>query len=246
MSGHSKWSTIKRKKGAQDVKKSAVFSKLARLIQVAARGGSDPEMNFHLKLAIQKAREVNMPNINIEKAIAKGSGTGKDAVMIEEATYEGMAPGNIGVVIEALTDNKNRTVSELRNIFNKSGATFGTPAAWQFETKGVLQLVKGADGEADELAIIDAGALDFEDADDVFVVYTAPKELDSVKSKLESSGRQVKSTGLELVSKTKIVIADVQMAKRILNFLDILEDQEDVVNVYSTMEVPDEILSQIS
>jgi YebC/PmpR family DNA-binding regulatory protein len=246
MSGHSKWSTIKRKKGALDVKKSAVFSKLARLIQVAARSGSDPEMNFHLKLAIQKAREVNMPNINIEKAVAKGSGTGKDAVVIEEVTYEGLAPGNVGLMVEALTDNKNRTVSELRNIFNKSGGTFGTPTAWQFESKGVLQLVKGADNEADELAIIDAGALDLEDADDVFIVYTAPKELDSVKSKLESSGRQVKAAGLELVPKTKMVVADAQMAKRILNFLDVVEDQEDVVNVYSTLEVPDEILSQLS
>jgi len=246
MSGHSKWSTIKRKKGALDIKKSAVFSKLARLIQVAARGGNDPEMNFHLKLAIQKAREVNMPNINIEKAIAKGSGTGKDATVIEEVTYEGLAPGNVGLVIEALTDNKNRTVSELRNIFNKNGATFGTPAAWQFETKGVLQLVKGSDSEADEMAIIDAGALDFEDAGNAFIVYTAPKELDSVKSKLETSGRTVKSAGLELTPKNKTVITDAQLAKRILNFLDILEDQEDVVNVYSTLEVSDEILSQIS
>lgn len=246
MSGHSKWSTIKRKKGALDVKKSAVFSKLARLIQVAARSGSDPEMNFHLKLAIQKAREVNMPNINIEKAIAKGSGTGKDVTVIEEATYEGMAPGNIGVVIEALTDNKNRTVSELRNIFNKSGATFGTPSAWQFESKGVLQLAKGKDSEADELAIIDAGALDFETVEDNFIVYTAPKELDAVKSKLESSGCQVKSASLELVPKTKMVIADAGLAKRILNFLDTLEDHDDIVNVYSTLEVPDEILSQIS
>ncbi|MBU1083071.1 YebC/PmpR family DNA-binding transcriptional regulator [Patescibacteria group bacterium] len=246
MSGHSKWSTIKRKKGAQDVKRSAAFSKLARFIQVAARGGDDPGMNFRLKLAIQKAREANMPNINIEKAIAKGSGTGKDAVIIEEITYEGLAPGNVGVVIEVLTDNKNRTVAEIRSIFNKSGATFGTPAAWQFEAKGVLQLDKSNDSEADELAIIEAGALDLEDLGETFVIYTAPKELDMVKSKLGSNGRNVKSADVELVAKNKTVVIDVTSAKKILNFLDAIEEHDDVVNVYSALEVPDNVLSQIS
>jgi len=246
MSGHSKWSTIKRKKGAQDVKRSATFSKLARLIQVAARNGSDPEMNFRLKLAVQKAREANMPNSNIERAISKGSGTGKDAEVIEEVRYEGLALGNVGLVIEVLTDNKNRTVSDLRNIFNKNGGAFGTSTAWQFETKGVIELAKGGSTEAAELAIIDSGATDFEDTGETFEVYTAPKELDIVRSKLETAGLVVKSTALELVPKHKTVISDAALAKRILSFLNTLEEHDDVVNVYSTLEVPDAILNQIS
>lgn len=246
MSGHSKWSTIKRKKGVQDAKRGAIFSKLARLIEVSARSGGDPEMNFKLKLAIQKAREANMPGSNIEKAISKGSGANKDDNLIEEVSYEGLAPGNIALVIEVVTDNKNRTVAELRNIFNKSGGTFGTQVAWQFDAKGVLQVAKATDQEAQELMIIDAGASDFIDAGEVIEVLTPPKELDTVRAKLVAAGLIIKSTSLELVPKTKTIITDLALAKRVLNFLDALEEHEDVVNIYSTFEIPDELLTQIN
>ncbi len=245
MSGHSKWSTIKRKKGAKDAKKGAVFSKLARLIEIAARSGADPEMNFRLKLAITKAREANMPNSNITKAIQKGSGANKDASGIVEATYEGLALGNVGVVVQTLTDNKNRTVSEIRHLFSKNGGSFGTSVNWQFSNMGVLQVAKISDTEAQELAIIDSGAINFDDEGDVLEVHTNPKELDLVKLKIEKAGFKIKSTSLELVPKNKTIISDKSLAQKVLNFLDILENHDDVVNVYSTLDIPDEILSQL-
>ena len=245
MSGHSKWSTIKHKKGAKDAKRGATFSKLGRLIEIAARSGADPEMNFHLKLAIVKAKGANMPSDNIKKAISKGSGTGKDVSNIKEVTYEGLGLGNIGVVVRTLTDNKNRTVAELRSIFTKSGGNFGTPVAWQFKNRGILEIVKDDDKEAQELAIIDAGALDFEDAEDVIEIYTNPKELDLVKAKIEAAGFVVRSGSLGLVPKDKTIISDPVLAKRILTFLDTLEEHDDVINVYSTLDIPDEILVQL-
>lgn len=247
MSGHSKWSTIKRKKGAADVKRSALFTKLAKGIEVAARaGGGNPDLNFRLKLAIQKARASNMPGSSMEKAIRKGTGEDKEAAQIEEATYEGMAPGNVAVVVTALTDNRNRTVSELRNLFNKAGATFGTQVAWQFDPRGTLRVEKGADPEKVELAAIEAGALDIEEEDDSLEIATLPKELDRVKTALESAGYKVIEAELGLVPKQDTTITDPELAKRILNFLDALEEHDDVAHVYSTLDVPDEVLNRIS
>jgi len=245
MSGHSKWSTIKRKKGAKDAKRGAVFSKLARLIEIAARSGADPEMNFHLKLAIMRAREANMPNSNVAKAIQKGSGADKSVAQIEESMYEGMALGNVAVMVEVLTDNKNRTVSEIRHLFSKNGGSFGTSVGWQFSNMGVLQVIKASDTEAQELMIIDSGAVNFDDEGDVLEVHTNPKELALVQLKIEQAGFKIKSTSLELVPKNKTIIKDKSLAKKILNFLDILENHDDVVNVYSTLDIPDEILSQL-
>lgn len=245
MSGHSKWSTIKRKKGVKDAKRGTAFSKAARLIEVAAKGGADPNMNFKLKLAIAKAKEVNMPNSNIEKAIQKGSGADKDSSVIEETNYEGLAPGNVGVIVQTVTDNKNRTVSEIRHIFSKHDGSFGTSVAWQFENMGVLQVVKTNDLENMQLAIIDSGAINFEDVGDILEVHTQPKELDKVKTKLEQAGLKIRSAVLEMVPKNKITISDKSLAKKVLNFLDILENHDDVVNVYSTLDIPDEILSQL-
>jgi len=246
MSGHSKWSTIKRKKGALDAKRGALFTKIVKIIEVAARGGADPTMNFKLKLAIQKAKSVNVPSTTIDKAIKKGSGQDKEASRLEEITYEGLGPGNVAVVIQALTDNKNRTVADLRNIFNKSGGTFGQSVTWQFSHQGILQVEKISEASDDlELAIIDAGAQDFSDADDVIEVYTEPKLLDQVKNHLESAGFKVTSSALGLVPKNKTVITDPNLAKRVLNFLDTLDDYDDVTEVSSTLDVPDEILNQI-
>jgi YebC/PmpR family DNA-binding regulatory protein len=245
MSGHSKWSTIKRKKGAQDAKRGALFSKLARQIEIAARHGSDPETNFRLKLAIQKARAANMPNTNIEKAIKKGSGEDKSVSQLEEVSYEGIGPGNIAVIVHALTDNKNRTVSELRHIFTKQGGNFGTSVDWQFEQRGILQITKDKDTEEQELAILDSGASDFSDEGDVYEVYTSSKQLDSVRQKLEDSGVKVKSSELGLVAKNKVEVSDASTAKQALNFLDMLEEHDDVVEVYSNLDVSDEILNEL-
>lgn len=246
MSGHSKWSTIKRKKGAADVKRSALFTKLARSIEVAARaGGGDPDLNFRLKLAIQKAKAANMPGSSMDKAIRKGTGEDKDSARIEEVTYEGLGPGNIAVVVEAMTDNKNRIVSELRNLFNKAGATFGTPVAWQFEPRGILRVEKGDDPEKLELAAIEAGALDIDDVGDSLEIATLPKELDKVKTALESFGYRVAEAELGLVPKQATTITDPVLARRALNFLDGIEAHDEVAQVYSTLDIPDEVLEKM-
>ncbi|OGB74235.1 hypothetical protein A2V68_00500 [candidate division Kazan bacterium RBG_13_50_9] len=245
MSGHSKWSTIKHKKGAADAKRGAEFSKLARLVEVAAKSGADPEMNFRLKLAVQKAKAANMPGSNIDKAIRKGSGADKEASQLEEVIYEGLGPGNVGVIVQALTGNKNRTVAELRHIFTRYGGNFGTPVAWQFAHKGILEVAKASDAEAQELSIIDAGALDLEDAGDSFEVYTDSKELDTTKSKLEAAGMSVKSASLGLVPKNKTEVKDPAVAKKALALLDALEEHDDVSSTSSTLDVPDELLNQL-
>ncbi|MFH0912413.1 MAG: YebC/PmpR family DNA-binding transcriptional regulator [Patescibacteria group bacterium] len=246
MSGHSKWATIKRKKGALDAKRGALFTKLVKIIEVAARGGADPTMNFKLKLAVQKAKSANVPSTTIDKAIKKGSGQDKEASKLEEVTYEGLAPGNVAVVIQALTDNKNRTVADLRSFFTKAGGSFGQPVSWQFNHRGILQVEK-VPGKTDdlELAIIDAGAQDFSDAGDAIEVYTEPKLLDQVKNQLESAGFKVTSSALGLVPKNKTVIADPSMARRVLNLLDALDDYDDVTEVASTLDVPDEVLNKL-
>src|SRR3989344_3236722 len=229
MSGHSKWSTIKRKKGAADVKRSALFTKLAKGIEVAARsGGGNPDLNFRLKLAIQKAKASNMPISSMDKAIKKGTGEDKDAAQIEEVTYEGLGPSNIAVVVSAMTDNKNRTVAELRNIFNKAGATFGTPAAWQFDHRGILRVAKADDPDSLELAAIEAGALEIDATGDDLEIVTEPKELDKVRTALESASYKVTEAELGLVPKQPVTITDPEAAQKALNFLNALEDHDDV------------------
>jgi len=247
MSGHSKWATIKRKKGALDAKRGALFTKLVKIIEVAARGGADPSMNFKLKLAVQKAKSSNVPLTTIDKAIKKGSGQDKEASKLEEMTYEGLAPGNVAVVIQALTDNKNRTVADLRSFFTKAGGSFGQPVSWQFNHRGILQVEKVPNKTEElELAIIDAGAQDFSDAGDAVEVYTEPKALDQVKNQLESAGFKVTSSTLGLVPKSKTVITDPLLARRVLNLLDAIDDYDDVTEVASTLDVPDEILSKLN
>jgi len=246
MSGHSKWATIKRKKGALDAKRGALFTKLVKIIEVAARGGADPTMNFKLKLAVQKAKSANVPLTTIDKAIKKGSGQDKEASRLEEMTYEGLGPGNVAVVIQALTDNKNRTVADLRSLFTKAGGSFGQPVSWQFDHRGILQVGKvPTKTEELELAIIDAGAQDFSDAGDTMEVYTEPRLLDQVKNQLESTGFKVISSALGLVPKSKTVVSDPNLARRVLNFLDALDDYDDVTEVASTLDVPDEVLSKL-
>ncbi|MDD5605989.1 MAG: YebC/PmpR family DNA-binding transcriptional regulator [Patescibacteria group bacterium] len=246
MSGHSKWSTIKHKKAATDAKRGALFSKIARIIEVAAKGGADPEMNFRLKLAVQKAKAANMPAINIEKAIQKGAGLGKDASSIEEVVYEGLGPGNVAIMINALTDNRNRTVAELRNIFAKTGGNLGSSGsvAWQFVSRGVLVVPKK--DEETELKLIDAGAVSYEDLGDSFEVHTEPKDLNKVKQTLATEGLEAKDAKLAMVPTSMVKVSDPAVAKKILNLMDALDDHEDVTEVFANFDIDDEILNNLS
>lgn len=245
MSGHSKWSTIKHKKAATDAKKGATFTKIARLIEVAAKSGPDPEMNFRLKLAVQKAREANMPAVNVEKAIRKGAGLDADKSQIEEITYEGVGPGNVAFVIETLTDNKNRTVSELRNIFTKAGGSLGNSGsvAWQFSNRGIL-IAKKKNSD-DELAIIDAGASDLNDLGDAWEIYTEPKDLNAVKTALSGSGFVIEDAKLAMVPNSTVTITDINLAKKVMTLIDTIEDNEDVDQVFTNFDVEDDIANQL-
>lgn len=245
MSGHSKWSTIKHKKAATDAKRGAAFTKIARLIEVAAKSGPDPEMNFRLKLAVQKAREANMPAANVDKAIRKGAGLDADKSSIEEITYEGVGPGNVAIMIEALTDNKNRTVASLRNIFTKAGGNLGNSGsvAWQFQSRGILSVAKG-DPDL-ELKLIEAGADDINEYDDEFEVHTKPNELNAVKQQLAANGIEVKEAKLALVPTSMTKLTDAQIARRAIALIETLEDDDDVDQVYSNLEVDDSILGEI-
>lgn len=245
MSGHSKWSTIKRKKGALDAKRGAEFTKLARLIEVSAKSGADPAMNFRLKLAIQKAKSANMPSANIDKAIRKGAGLDKDKSNIEEVSYEGMGPGNVAVMIQALTDNKNRTVSDLRNLFTKFGGNLGNSGsvAWQFTNRGIL-IVPKTDPDL-ELKAIEAGAEDLQDQGDVIEIYTKPTELNRVKQALLAVGVTIQEDKLALVPTTTVKIIDANIARKIIQLMDALEDNEDVTEVFSNFDIDDAILNTL-
>lgn len=245
MSGHSKWSTIKRKKGALDAKRGAEFTKLARLIEVAAKAGADPSMNFRLKLAVQKAKASNMPAANIDKAIRKGAGLDKDKSSIEEITYEGLGPGGVAIIVQALTDNKNRTVSDLRNIFTKAGGSLGNSGsvAWQFANRGVLTVSKG-DPDL-ELKAIEAGAEDIQDQGDVWEIYTKPTELNQVKQALTTAGVAVQEDKLALVPTTLVKITDSGLAQKVIQLMETLEDNEDVAEVFSNFDIDDNILQTL-
>lgn len=243
MSGHSKWANIKHRKGAQDAKRSALFSKLARLVEVAARGNADPGTNFKLKLAIQKAKAVNMPAASIEKAIRKGAGLDKEASNIEEVTYEGIGPGNVAIIVQTLTDNKNRTVSELRNIFTKKGGSFGTPVSWQFKSKGVIVVPKG--GADLELKLIDAGAEEIEDLGDVYEIHTDPKNLNQTKQNLVAAGIPVTSDQLSLIPVQTVRVADPETARKVLDLIESLEDHDDVTEVSANFDIDDSIIREL-
>jgi YebC/PmpR family DNA-binding regulatory protein len=245
MAGHSKWKQIKRQKGATDAKRSQAFTKLAREITVAAKeGGPDPEMNPRLRLAIEKARDANMPKDNIERAISKASGDSGEADL-EEVIYEGYGPGGAAIIIEALTDNRNRTVSDVRNAFAKAGGSLGESGsvAWVFETRGVIAIeANGAD--ADELALraIDAGADDVKVDDGAVEVYTSPETLSGVRQALAEAG--IEAVSAEVASLPKSTVAlDVKQAEQVLRLLDRLEELDDVQRVSSNADFPEEALA---
>ncbi len=244
MSGHSKWSTIKRQKGAVDAKRGALFTKLAREIMLAAKqGGGDQGMNFKLRLAVQRARAANMPSDNIERAIAKATG-GADGEQLDEITYEGYGPGGTAIIVAALTDNRNRTVAEIRHQFSRAGGNLGetNSVAWQFEAKGVITIpVNGSDADEIALQAIDAGADDVQVEGDVIEVQTEPANLEPVRKALESAGLEIENADFAMVPKVMVDLDD-KAAQQALRLIDGLEDLEDVQRVYSNANFSDEAI----
>jgi len=239
MSGHSKWSTIKREKGAKDAKRGAVFTKIGNQIAIAARGGTDPTMNSALAMAIEKAKQANMPNANIQRAIDRVND--KNAAVLEEIAYEGMGPGGVGIIIETATDNKNRTFPEVRNALTKNGGRIADAGSvmFQFDRKGVIRVA--ATGEDALLTILDAGAEDANEDDGEIVVYTDQKDLAKVRSDIVAAGLSVVDAELQYVAKNTIDIDDAEQATKILKVLDALDDLDDVVNVHTNAEITAEL-----
>jgi YebC/PmpR family DNA-binding regulatory protein len=249
MSGHSKWSTIKRQKGANDAKRGALFTKVAREISVAARqGGGDPDGNYRLRLAIEKARSVNMPADNIKRTIEKATGGG-EAEQYEEIVYEGYGPGGVAVLVEAQTDNRNRTAAEVRSMFTKAGGQLaGSGAvAWQFESRGLITVPRASiDVDEVALAAIDAGADDVDtDDDEAIEVYTPPADLESVRAALERTGTPVDSAEVTMIAKQTVEL-DAARARQALRLVEQLEELDDVSRVTANFDIPEEVFAEVA
>lgn len=235
MSGHSKWSTIKREKGLKDAKRGAIFTRLGNLIAIAARSGTDPIMNSALYMAIEKAKQANMPAANIQRAIDRVSD--KNAAVMEEATYEVMGPGGIGIIIEAATDNKNRTFPEVKSIVTKAGGRIADAGsvAFQFTRKGVIRVSET--GEDAMLQVIDAGAMDAVEEDGELVVYTDQKDLARVRKSIIEAGLTVLGAELQFVPNMMVEISDIETAEKLIKLLDAIDDQDDVTNVHHNADI---------
>jgi YebC/PmpR family DNA-binding regulatory protein len=247
MSGHSKWASIKHKKGAADAKRGKLFSKLARAIIVAARdGGGDPDGNPTLATAIQKARDASMPKDNIQRAIDRGTGASGDAEAIEQIVFEGYGPGGAAILVDALTDNRNRTTADVRLAFTKHNGSLGEPGsvAWIFEKRGVVVVDGSRYGEDDLLMAIDAGAEDVREDDDLLRVISAPGSLSEVREALESSGVEIQSADVIVEPKSTVEVKGSD-AKSLLNLIEALEDHDDVNEVHANFDIPEEILESI-
>lgn len=238
MSGHSKWSTIKREKGAKDAKRGAVFTKIGNQIAIAARSGIDPTMNASLAMAIEKAKQANMPVANIQRAIDRVAD--KNAAQLEEATYEAMGPGGIGIIIETATDNKNRTFPDVRNALTKNGGRIADAGSvmFQFTRKGVITVA--ANGEDALLTVLDAGAEDAVEEGDELIVYTDQKDLAKVRTAITESGLTITSAELQYVPNASIPVEDAEHANKVLKLLDALDDLDDVTNVHTNADLGDE------
>ena len=249
MSGHSKWSTIKRAKGATDAKRGALFTKVAREISVAARqGGGDPDANYRLRLAIEKARSVNMPADNIKRTVDKATGGG-EAEQYEEIVYEGYGPGGVAVLVETQTDNRNRTAADVRSMFAKSGGQLAGAGAvaWQFEPRGLITVTRdGVDPDEIALAAIDAGAEDVQTEDDeVIEIYTGLAELESVRRALEAVGVTVESAEATMVARQTVEL-DSGKARQALRLIELLEDLDDVQRVTANFDIPEDVLAEVA
>ena len=247
MSGHSKWSSIKHAKAITDARRGKLFTKLAKEIIVAAReGGGDPEANFRLRMAVQRAKDANMPSDNIVRAIKKATGEGADGVQMAEIRYEGYGPGGMAILLEALTDNRNRTASDVRSTFTKAGGNLAEvgAVAWQFDQRGVV--VAEADPElAEELAMvaIDAGADDFETGDSTLQIYSPVESLETIRRTLAAHDAVIRSSELSMLPKNMVEL-DAKHAKQALRLLDQLEELDDVQRVFSNGDFPDDVLEE--
>jgi YebC/PmpR family DNA-binding regulatory protein len=250
MSGHSKWSSIKHKKGAADAKRGKLFSKLSRAIIVAAKdGGGDPSGNLALQNAIEKAKSYSMPKDNIDRAIAKGTGADSDAASFETVVYEGYGPAGVAVIVEALTDNRNRTAGEVRHTFAKNDGNLGTSGAvaWLFERRGIVIVeAEGVDEDELMLAAADGGADDVEQDGSTFTVSCEATNLAAVRGAIEAAGFTVDSAELTMVPKTTVEVADENEAKKILRLIDMLEDNDDVQDVYANFDIPEQVLEAVA
>ncbi|MEO7427980.1 MAG: YebC/PmpR family DNA-binding transcriptional regulator [Acidimicrobiales bacterium] len=247
MSGHSKWATIKHKKGAADAARGKLFAKLIRQVEVAAReGGGDPEMNPSLRTMFQKARDASVPIDTIERAIKRGIGD-LEGVIYESIVYEGYAPGGVAVLVDVLTDNRNRTGSEIRNVFSKNGGSMAEPGAvaWQFERKGIVLADRSAAEDDLMLLALDAGAEDIADDGEAWRITTPPTELHAVRTALEAAGIEVASSELTMVPTATIDLDTDEAAKKVLRLIDLLDDNDDVQDVYANFDISDAILESM-
>jgi YebC/PmpR family DNA-binding regulatory protein len=249
MSGHSKWHSIKHKKGAADKARGKLFAVLIRQIEVAARaGGGDPDANATLRTMIQKARDNSVPADTIQRAIRRGTGE-EEGVTYEQISYEGYAAHGVAVYVQALTDNRNRTGAEIRNLFTRNGGSFAEPGAvsWQFERKGVVLVPKAAATEDDLMLLAaDAGAEDISDAGDNWEVVTPATELHAVRTAIEEAGTTVQSSDLVMIPTTTVELGEESAAKSVLRLVESLEDHDDVEAVYANFDIPDSVLEAVN
>ena len=248
VAGHSKWAQIKHKKGTTDQRRGALFTKLARAIQVAARdGGPDPAGNAALANAIQKAKDARMPKDNIERAIAKGSGADSDGQAIEAVVYEGYGPGGVAILVEALTDNRNRTGSEVRHAFSKNGGSLGEPGsvAWVFDKRGVIVVDADRYSEEELMVAIDAGAEDVEQDENVYEIVTPPAELTAVRQALEAEGVEIDSAEVTMRPSSRVDVPEDEVG-RLMRLLQALEDHDDVAAVYGNFDVDAAVLERVA
>lgn len=241
MSGHSKWSTIKRQKGAKDAARSAVFTRLGNAVALAARGGDDPDMNFSLRMAIEKAKAANMPMANIQRSIDRGSGK-LGGAQIQEILYEGYGPGGVAILVECATDNINRTYPEVRLAFSKHGGNIAEKGAvaFQFDRKGMIR-VKGA-GDDLLMAALEAGADDVQDEAEESVIYTDPKQLAKVRTNLQDAGVEIIEAELTYVPNNTVDVTDAATAGKIMRLMDALDDQNDVTATHVNFDIPEELI----
>jgi YebC/PmpR family DNA-binding regulatory protein len=249
MSGHSKWASIKHKKAATDARRGQLFTKLARAITVAAReGGGDPEANYTLAAAVEKARSYSMPKDNIQRAIDKATGAGDGGETIERVVYEGYGPGGAAILVEALTDNRNRTGSDVRHTFDKTGGSLGEPGSvsWQFEKRGVILVDAGRYSEDDLLSAIDAGADDVALDGDSLKVVSAAESLATVRQALEAAGVGIESAEIAMEPKSVVEVTDADEARRLVRLMDALDDHDDVDAVHANFDVPADVLERVA
>ena len=250
MAGHSKWANIKHRKARVDAQKGKIFTKLSKELMVAAReGGGDIDTNFRLRMAVQKAKEENLPNDNINRAIKKGLGE-LDSMKLEEITYEGYGPSGVALILDILTDNRNRTAGEIRNILSRQGGNLGEAGcvAWMFKRQGYIAIEKSSTAlDEDEVMMmaLDAGAEDFKVEDDTYEVITVPEDMEKVKESLSGQGIEVKISEITMVPQSVVEITGQEEAVQMIGLMDALEDHDDVQNVYANFEIPEDLMASL-